>query len=129
MKQSQRTRRISDLIAREMSSLLMTTRLEPNPGLVTITGCEVSLDLRVAHVFYSVFGTGGDSWKLAAEALEHAKSHFRHEIARRVNLRHTPEILFRPDHSLEEGAKIERLLRESKPPAGTPAGDGEGDDD
>ncbi len=115
MKQSPRTRRIGEMIAHEMSSLLMTTRLEPSPGLVTITGCEVSLDLRIAKVYYSAFGVT-DSWTLAAAALEHAKHHLRREIAHRLDLRHTPELVFTADHSIEEGAKIERLLREGRTP-------------
>ena len=113
MKQSQRTRRVGDLIARELSSLLMTTRLEPSPGLVTITGCEVSTDLRLAKVYYSAYGNP-NAWELAAKALATAKSHLRREIGHRVELRVTPDLMFVPDHSIEEGDKIERLLREGK---------------
>lgn len=115
MKQTQRTRRVGDLIARELSSLLMTTRLDPPPGLVTITGCEVSTDLRLAKVFYSAFGSP-NSWELAAKALAAAKSQLRREIGHRLEIRVTPDLLFVADHSIEEGDKIERLLREGRRP-------------
>jgi ribosome-binding factor A len=125
MKQSQRSRRIADLIVRELGAIFLSSPLEPSAGFVTITGCEVSVDLRFARVFYSVLG-GAESWPRAAQALEKVRGRLRGEIAHRLDMRHTPELIFTPDHSLEEGDKIERLLREAGPiPPKAPEGDGE----
>lgn len=86
---------------------------DPRVGFITVTGVKVSPDLRVARVYYSMIGT--DEQREATQAgLDAAAGFVRREVTRRVKLRVSPEILFRFDGSLEEGDKIEKLLKEVK---------------
>ena len=82
-------------------------------GFITITGVKVSPDLRLARVYFSQIGTEEER-KRTQEGLNAAKAFFRREVTSRVKLRVSPEIIFTWDGSLEEGDKIERLLREVK---------------
>jgi len=82
---------------------------DPRLGYVTVTDVRVSRDLRVARVFVSVMGD--ESAKgLALEALAGAAPFLRREIGQRIRLRHTPELVFAYDDSIERGARINRIL-------------------
>jgi ribosome-binding factor A len=86
---------------------------DPRIGYITITGVKVSPDLRVARVYYSMIGTEEEKAR-TKEGLEAAKGYVRREVTSRVKLRVSPEVFFTFDGSLEEGDKIERLLKEVK---------------
>ncbi len=83
---------------------------DPGIGFVTITGVEVSPDLKRAKVFYSVLGEE-DSKKQSASALKRACGFIQHEIGKRLRLKHIPEISFQFDSSVEYGAHIEELIQ------------------
>ncbi|MBL9038513.1 MAG: 30S ribosome-binding factor RbfA [Archangium sp.] len=84
---------------------------DPRVGFITVTGVKVSPDLSVAQVFYSMIGT--DAQKAETKAgLTAAKGFVRREVTKRVKLRVSPEVFFTFDGSLEEGDKIERLLKD-----------------
>jgi ribosome-binding factor A len=97
---------IADLLSRGMLR-------DPRIGYITVTGVKVSPDLRVARVFYSMIGTP-EQKRDTQEGLEAAKGFVRREVTSRVKLRVSPEIFFSFDESLDEGDKIDRLLREVK---------------
>jgi ribosome-binding factor A len=86
---------------------------DPRIGYVTLTGVKVSPDLSVAQVFYSMIGTDEEKANTKA-GLEAAKGFVRREVTKRVKLRISPEVFFTFDPSLDEGDKIERLLKEVK---------------
>ena len=86
---------------------------DPRIGFITITGVKVSPDLRVARVFYSLIGSEQQRQDTQA-GLDAAKGFVRREVTSRVKLRISPEIFFSFDESLQEGDKIDRLLREVK---------------
>ena len=84
---------------------------DPRIGFITLTGVKVSPDLSVAQVYYSMIGT--DEEKAETQAgLTAAKGYVRREVTKRVKLRISPEVFFTFDPSLDEGDKIERLLKE-----------------
>ncbi|MGV3623365.1 MAG: 30S ribosome-binding factor RbfA [Archangium gephyra] len=86
---------------------------DPRVGFITITGVKVSPDLSVAQVFYSMMGT--DEQKAQTQkGLDAAKTFVRREVTKKVKLRISPEVFFTFDGSLEEGDKIERLLKQVK---------------
>jgi ribosome-binding factor A len=86
---------------------------DPRVGFITITGVKVAPDLSAARVFYSMIGS--DEQKAQTkEGLDAARGFVRREVTKRVKLRVSPEISFAFDGSLEEGDKIERLLKEVK---------------
>ena len=103
-------------------------------GLVTVTGVEITRDLRHAKVFVSVLGS--ESQRAATfDGLDGVAAHLRGRVGRALRLRVAPEIEFRNDESVAHAAKIEQLLaqvrRELPGDAGDPtppAGD-EGVDD
>jgi len=102
--------RINEETQREMSQILRIVK-DPrvSSGFVTITHCEVSGDLKFAKIYYSVLG--GDAAEVK-KGLISAKGYIRHEIAQRLNFRNTPELTFVLDGSIENGARISKILSE-----------------
>jgi len=109
---SRRLERINDLLRSELSEVVGRELKDPRlGGLVSITQVETSADLRHARVYVSVFGTA-DEQASSLAALHSASGFLRHEVAQRVVLRHTPELEFMLDSSLEQGERILRLLKQ-----------------
>lgn len=106
-----RSDRVADLIQKEIAELLYRNVKDPRLGAVTITGVEVSDDLRYARVFYTFRGDEAERENVT-RGLSKAKGFFRKELGRRLRLRYVPELDFRYDASFDYGAKIERLLKE-----------------
>lgn len=77
--------------------------------LVSVVGSDVSADLKYAKVFYSVFGEYDE--KELARGLRSAAPFVRSEIAKRLNLRITPEITFVKDEGIRHGAEISAILK------------------
>jgi ribosome-binding factor A len=92
--------RLAEIVSRELR--------DPRLGMVTIVDVEVSPDFSFARAF---FHAPGDV-EAAAAALEHAKPFVRRRLAERVRLRRVPELDFRPDASLEQGARVDAILDE-----------------
>lgn len=104
--------RLNDQIRDQLADLLTREARDPQlQGVISITEVETSPDLRVARVFVSVLGSEEEAEATFAR-IRHAGSFFRRELAARLNLRHTPDLDFRLDRSIAEGAKIDKLLRE-----------------
>lgn len=106
-----RQEKLAELIAVELSDLLRTRIKDPRVGFASITHVEVSGDLRHAKVFVSVMGTPEEQAE-TIKALKHAAGFLRHELASRLVLRYMPEITFKLDMSIEEGARILDLIRQ-----------------
>lgn len=109
-----RPERVGQEIQAAVADMLIRGDLhDPRIGFITITGVKVSPDLRVAQVYYSMIGTDEEKLK-THQGLEAAKGYVRREVTARVQLRVSPEVFFTFDGSLEEGDKIERLIKEVK---------------
>ncbi|HEU5229711.1 MAG TPA: 30S ribosome-binding factor RbfA [Ktedonobacteraceae bacterium] len=106
-----RQEKLAELIAVELSDLLRTRIKDPRVGFASITHVEVSGDLRHAKVFVSVMGTQEEQAE-TIKGLKHAAGFLRHELASRLVLRYMPEITFKLDTSIEEGARILNLIRQ-----------------
>ena len=106
---SYRRGRINDAVAEELAICLRDAR-DPRilDNFVSITRCEVAPDLKVARVYYSALGDA----KAAGEGLRAAQGMLRRHLARTINLRQTPELLFYADGSMAHGARIARILEE-----------------
>jgi len=78
---------------------------------VTITGVDVSADLRHADVFYTVLGSEQEHIDTAA-GLKAAKSLLRATLGRQVRMKYLPDLHFAEDPGLEQGLRIEAILRE-----------------
>jgi ribosome-binding factor A len=105
--------KITEALRKEISVIVHDDLKDPRLGFVTVTKVEVTQDYREAKVYFSVLGSEEDH-KKTAEALNSASGFIRREIAHRINLRFTPEIMFREDRSSEYSVRIEEVLNEIK---------------
>lgn len=108
---SRRTERMASLIRTELGVLVLRKLKDPGLGFVTVTGVDLTPDLKQAHVYYSVMGEEKQKGQ-TQKALERAAGFLQHEIADALKLRYTPKLMFHFDESLEEGQRIERILQE-----------------
>ena len=108
---SRRTERVGDLVRNVLSELILRGIKDPRVAgaLVTVTGVDVSPDLRHAQVFVS---SPDDRVEAAIAGLESAAGWLRRELGRRIQTKYTPELHFSRDASIAEGARIERMLSE-----------------
>jgi ribosome-binding factor A len=118
-----RPHRVAEGIREEVATFLRDHARDPRlVGFVTITGVEVSNDLRNAKVFVSIMGTDTER-ATTFEGLESLASHLRAHLGRVLRLRLAPEILFRVDESIAHAARIETLLAKIKEDDAAPRGD------
>jgi len=115
--QGKRLDRVNQLIKEEISTLLQRELKDPRLGFVTVTEVETAKDLRVAKVFVSVLGDQRQ-WEASMAALASARGFVRNWLRQHLDLRVTPEIDFRPDHSMEHAARIQSLLKQVQGPQG-----------
>ena len=102
--------RINDAVAAETAVIVRDIKDPRLDGVfITVTGAEVTPDLKYAKIFYSVMGEADE--KELARGLKSAAPFVRSRLAQSLNLRQTPEITFVYDHSVEHGAHISDLLR------------------
>ena len=106
---TRRTDRVSDLVRAELSDLILRAIKDPRIRLVSLTGVEVTSDLRRAVVRVSALGDDAQR-EAAVEALRHARGFLRTELARRLRTRATPELVFELDRGAEHSQKISDLL-------------------
>jgi ribosome-binding factor A len=106
---SRRQRQVGELLHEEISRIIQHETKDPRLGFVTVTGVNVSPDLREARVYVSVFGDKPEI-KNTLAGLTSAASYFRRLLAQSLSLRHVPELSFKLDTSLDYGMHIEALL-------------------
>jgi ribosome-binding factor A len=123
-KESRRPDRVAEAIREEVASFLQEGAKDPRiVGLVTVTGVDVTRDLRQAKVFVSIMGS--DAERAATfEGLESVASFLRLRVGKALRLRIAPDIQFRADQSVAHAARIEQLLAQIKQDE-RPTGDGE----
>lgn len=108
-----RDNRVSEELKKEISDILRNEVKDPEMGFVSIIAVDVSHDLHVAKIYYSVMGSEAEIEKTKG-AVKRCAGFVRHEIAGRMSLRYTPELVFIYDTSIEHGIKIAQILNEDK---------------
>jgi len=109
-----RLERINEEYKKEISQIINYELKNPNAtGLISVTRVKVTNDLKFAKVAVSILNSKDAKQTLAA--LKKSAGFIRSELARRVNLRNTPEIIFELDDSMEYGARIDSILKEIMP--------------
>ena len=106
-----RSEKVAEAIHELVSGLLVKEIKDPRIGFATITGVEVSDDLHYARIFFSVIGDD-EQKKETEKGLNSAKGFIRREIGRELRMKYIPEIIFRYDQSIDQGDRIETLLRQ-----------------
>ncbi len=113
MANSRRVARVSSLIKREVSQMLLHEIKDDRvgSGMVSITDVDVSGDLQHAKIFVSIYGTP-EAKQETMEGLKSSVGYVRKELGNRMRLRRTPTVVFLEDTSLERGDQMLHLLKE-----------------
>lgn len=117
---TKRSDRVGALLQSALSELLLREVKDPRVGMVTVTGVDLSPDLKHARVYVSVVG-GEEERKRCLAGLASARPFVQSQAGKRLGLRFTPELRFVFDESFDTADRMERLLRELQ------HGDGEKD--
>ena len=108
---SNRFGRIDEEFKKEISQIINYELKEPSvTGMVSVTKVKVTTDLSYAKVAVSILNSKDVKKTLAG--LKKSSGFIRSELAKRINLRNTPEIIFELDDSLEYGARIDNILKD-----------------
>ena len=109
-KNSNRMDKINEELRKELSIIIDTDLKNPHiTGIISVTKVKTSPDLRYARVYISLLNCKNVTETL--DGLKSASGFMRTELAKRVNLRYTPELRFEIDDSMEYGARIENILK------------------
>ena len=109
----QRSDRVGDLLLEMVSELLLREVNDPRIGPVTLTGTEVSKDLKHAKIYFSLL-TGSEGKAEVVAGLKSATGFIRARIAKELKLRSVPTIEFVYDDTEERARRIEDLLEQVK---------------
>lgn len=106
--------RINEEVLRELSDIIRNKVKDPRiDPMTSVTSVEVAPDLKTCKIFVSVLGDG-DAGKKTIEGLKSSRGFIRHELARTVNLRNTPELTFLLDDSIAYGVRMSKLIDDVK---------------
>lgn len=104
--------RINQEVQRELSNIIRNEVKDPRiMPMTSVVSVEVSPDLKQCRAYISVLGTDEEA-KATIDGLKNAVGYIRTRLAKTVNLRNTPEILFVLDQSIEYGVSMTRLIDE-----------------
>ncbi len=118
-----RLERVCEVIKRELG-VIMVRELKFSSPLVTVSGVDITPDLKQAHVFMGVIGNDAQR-REAIELLNKSRAMLQSELARRVVMKNTPHLNFKLDEALERGTRVISIMDElglipeqpSQPPA------------
>ena len=109
---SVKSTRINGEVQRELAEIIRGEIKDPRiPEMTSVVAVEVTSDLKVCKAWISVFGDDYAREK-ALEGLESAKGYIKNQLAKRINLRNTPEIHFIMDQSIEYGVTMAKKIDE-----------------
>jgi ribosome-binding factor A len=103
-----RIKRLNHAFMEEISMILMEEVRDEDLKFLTITGCDITNDLSYAKVYFTVLDK--DKKEKVLEDINNAASFIRGKLSERIEIRHTPELKFIYDDSIEYGEKIEKII-------------------
>jgi ribosome-binding factor A len=107
--------RINEEVKKEISNILREDVKDPRlNAMISVTSVKVTKDLRYAKVYVSIFSKTEEEKAANFEALKNIAGFVRKEIAGRINLRISPQILFELDDSIDYGMHIDSLIEKTK---------------
>jgi ribosome-binding factor A len=110
-KEFSRNRRVGEQLQRELAQLLQFESKDPRVAGVTVQAVQVSKDLSVAKVYYTIMGKSASAE--AQAGLEKAAGFLRRELGQRLVMRHVPSLVFKYDDSIERGSSLSQLIDEA----------------
>lgn len=114
MKSYKRSQRVADQIKRDASDVINTMLQDRGAPLVTVSGVEVTDDLRYAKIYYTVLGSD-EHRDEAKKIFDRSSGYIQSELAHRLRIRRMPEISLHYDKSLIEGMRVASLINELRP--------------
>ena len=112
-KNNNRMGRIDEEYRKELSQIIgFELKNSSITGMISVTKVKVTPDLKYAKVYVSIFNSKNIKETLAG--LKKSSGFLRSELAKRINLRNTPELVFELDESLEYGARIDKIINDLK---------------
>lgn len=114
MREFKRTDRVADQLQKELAVLIQREVKDPRLGMVTVSGVEVSRDLGYADVHVTLLGEDTpERIKENLKVLKQAAGFLRGQVAKRIKLRHVPELRFHYDESVVRGQRLSSLIQEA----------------
>ena len=111
-KEYARTQLVADYLQRELAAVIQHGVRDPRVGMVSITGVDVSRDLRHARVYYTVMGIdSSEDASESTEVLNKAAGFLRSQLSKSSNMRSVPQLRFYFDSSIGRGRELEDLIR------------------
>jgi ribosome-binding factor A len=104
-----RNERLGNQVLRTLNELLRFETKDPRLELVSLTAVDLSRDLSVAQVFFSMLDPNADPAPVK-EGLDRASGFLRGRLGREIKIRHVPELRFVHDDSAAEGQRISDLI-------------------
>ncbi len=108
-----RTQRVSEAVREELAEIIGFELADPRLGGVDVTEVRVAPDMRHASIKVGLQGDEREQRQSLA-ALDHARGYLRHELARRLNLRRSPELHFEVDRFAEADVRVDVLLKRAR---------------
>ena len=109
----ERIDRVNQQVKREIGKIIQKELSDPRFEFVSITGADVSKDLRSAKIYFSVLGNESQV-ESAKKGFESASGIIRGWLGKSIKIRYTPELKFYYDKSIEFGSNVEQTLKEIK---------------
>lgn len=114
MKQTPRTRQLSETVREAIATILMTEISDPRLEFVTVTAARVSSDLTVANVYVTAHGDE-ERYAEVLEGLNSAKGRIRLLVGQRVKFRFNPELRFFIDETVDASQRLTEALKNVPP--------------
>lgn len=117
-KNEARLNRINEELKKELNQVLNYELKNSNvTGMLSVTRVKITPDFKYAKVYVSIYNS--KNIKKTVDGLKESAGFIRSRLAKTVNLRITPELVFEIDDSLEYGARIDSILKELNIPKET----------
>jgi len=105
-----RSERVAQMVNRHLAVILRSQVKDPRVSELTITDVEVTKDLRQAKVFVTSLQDEEVDIEGTMDAVDRASGYLRRTLAREIDLRHCPTLIFVYDNSIAHGAKMSALI-------------------
>jgi len=112
MNESRRQKKVASLLKGVLSQHLLESIQDSSAGLISVTDIHMTKDLKIAHVYLSIFGTEQKDQIL--DKINKKAGYFRKIIASKTNLKYNPKLIFTYDPLIEYENKLDQLIDKIK---------------